>query len=223
MIRSPLLALLALVVAALAFPSPASAHAEYKSSVPAKGAILTGAPAQVEITFTEDIRKTAGTYDIQVNRDRGALATAGPAVIDESDPSKVSVPLKANLVPGRYVVRWKNVSDGDGDPEEGGLSFYVKTQPTAVDLVNDEQLASIGAEDQTPGAATPTAAAGGSVTAPAATSGAPTSSGAAPTAEAAPSSGTGGSNAVVYVIVGVLAVASILTAGAWWVFARRRS
>lgn len=221
MIRSRLPGLLAALAAVLAFPGMASAHAEFKGSTPAKGEILGAAPTQVAITFTENVQDVAGTYDIQVDRDRGAVVTAGPAVIDDSDRSRMSVPLRPGLAPSRYVVRWKNVSTADGEAKEGAFSFYVKRQPTAVDRANDQQLASIGVEEATPGAAAPTAVAVGPATAPAATSAAPTGFAATRTPEATTSSGSGGSSTVVYVIVGVLAAAAIATAGAWWVFARR--
>ena len=71
------------------------------------------------------------------------------------------MPLRTGLGPGRYVVNWKNTSDEDGDPATGSFSFYVNTQPNAVDLENDRQLAQIGFED-----ITATAAAAGTTAAP---------------------------------------------------------
>ena len=128
--------------------APVLAHARYKSSSPAKGATVPIAPSQVEIVFTNDIQKIAGTYELQVHRDRGSDVTAGPPVVDDEDRSKLSVPLQADLEPGRYVIRWANVSDEDGDPADGAFSFYVGDYtPTAIDLENDAQLEQIGAEE----------------------------------------------------------------------------
>jgi methionine-rich copper-binding protein CopC len=213
--------LLAVVATALVMPSVASAHANYKSSVPAKGEVVTASPSQVEIIFTQDMQKVAGSYDIQVERDRGSSVNAGPAVIDESNRARMTVPLKPNLTPGRYVVHWKNVSDEDGDPNEGAFSFYVNAQPNAVDLANDKQLESVGAEVETPGATT-TSTAATATTATTAASGTP--AGIAPlptpTSSVTPSSG-GGTNKAVYIVIGALAVAVVGAVGAWWVFARR--
>jgi len=131
----------------------ALAHARYEDSTPAKGAVLQDPPSQVEITFSQDIQRISGSYGVDVNRDRGASVTAGPAVVDDDDRSVMSVPLQPALEPGRYVVNWKNVSDDDGDPAEGAFSFYYDYEPNAVDLANDEQLALIGEENETPASA----------------------------------------------------------------------
>lgn len=212
---------IAVIVAAVVLPSIALAHARLKSSNPTAGEILQASPAQVEIIFSEDIRKVAGDYSIQVARDRGAAVTTGPAVIDDTNRSRMTVQLQPNLGPGRYVVNWHNVSDADGDPLDGAFSFYVRTQPNTVDLANDAQLAQIGAPE-TPGAATATSTAPTAVTSAPGTSTAATAApGASVTAVAAPTSSGGGSNTTVYVIIGVLAVAAIGAAGAWWFFARR--
>ncbi|HYM15653.1 MAG TPA: copper resistance protein CopC [Dehalococcoidia bacterium] len=211
------------VAMAMVLPSVAFAHARLKSSTPTAGAILQASPAQVEIIFSEDIRKVAGDYSIQVARDRGASVTTGPAVIDDTNRSRMTVQLQPNLGPGRYVVNWHNVSDADGDPLDGAFSFYIRTQPNTVDLANDAQLAQIGAPE-TPGAATSTAPASAAGTSAPATSAAGTAAPAArpaATAVAAPASSSGSSNTTVYVIIGVLAAAAIAAAGAWWIFARR--
>lgn len=210
--------LLAVVATALAMPSVASAHANFKSSAPAKGEVVTASPSQVEIIFTQDVQKVAGSYDIQVERDRGSSVTAGPAVIDESNRARMTVPLKPDLTPGRYVVHWNNVSDEDGDPNQGAFSFYVNAQPTAVDLENDRQLEQIGAEVETPGATAATAAT--PATAAATVAPAPSPPAATPTSAAAATS-SGGTNRAVYIVIGALAVAVVGAVGAWWVFARR--
>lgn len=133
--------------------APVLAHAALKGSSPAKGAQVPLSPARVEIAFTNGIQTAAGTYDILVNKDRGSSVTAGPAVVDATDPSRLSVPLKPGLAPGRYVVNWKNVADEDGESGEGAFSFYVGDYtPTTIDLANDAQLELVGAEkDETPG------------------------------------------------------------------------
>lgn len=213
---------LAMLAALLSMtPDRALAHAQYDSSTPDKGERLTAAPSEVTITFTQEIQKVAGTYDITVNKDRGPSVTAGPAVVDDADRTTMSVPLQAGLADGRYVVRWKNVSDADGDPAEGAFSFYLNYEPNTVDLANDEQLAQEGREE-TPAAETPTGE-----TTPVATAIAtsePTAGGEA-TPEATPGGDNddddGGSNSTVWVIVGAVAIGVAAGAGAY-VFARSR-
>jgi methionine-rich copper-binding protein CopC len=192
----------AVLAAIVAMPNLASAHARYKSSIPGKGEVVSVAPEQVEITFTEDIQKVSGSYSMAVSDSSGAIASTGPAVIDEQDRSKMSVPVASNLPPGRYVVHWSNVSDGDGDPLSGEFAFYVQTQPTADDLAADAALATAEAPEPTEtavsGGATPTQG--------------PSIEAASPAAVATPaSSGGGGSNTGL--IVGIVAVIVILAAG----------
>jgi methionine-rich copper-binding protein CopC len=213
-------------VAGLALPSAASAHARLKSSTPAVSEVVQTSPSEVVIIFTEDVQKVSGTYGITVTKDRGPDVTAGPAVLDDTDRSQLSVPLQADLAPGRYVVEYHNVSDDDGDPFNGAFAFYIQTQPTAVDKANDAQLAQIGSEEGTPGAdetassgtpsAAPTTAA---ATAPA-TGGAP----AVATAAASSTSDSGGSDTGRNIaIAAAIVVALAVIAGAgWFAFLRPR-
>ena len=138
------------------------AHANYESSTPAKGEVLTASPPQVSITFTQDVQRITGTFAIDVGAEPaggGPAAesiTAGPTVLDDNDRSIMTVPLQPNLAPGRYVVRWKNVSDTDGDSAEGAFSFYVGVQPTAEDLTADAALEPENEETPSPAGRTST-------------------------------------------------------------------
>ena len=126
----------------------------------------------------------------------------------------MSVALEPDLPPRRYVVNWKNVSDDDGDRAEGAFSFYIRTQPTAADVANDQQLAQIGAEVETPSAnETPAATAR-----PGATSSAPSAS---PTATGA-SSSDGGSNTGLFIGIGVAVAIVLIAGGGWFAFMRGR-
>lgn len=118
----------------------AGGHARLKESTPKVGEVLQASPTEVRITFSNDIQKIAGFYGIEVANEAGQSFTAGPTVIDEDDRSLMTVPLQPNLPPGRYVVTYKNVSDVDGDPFEGGFAFYVGVQPTAEQLAADALL-----------------------------------------------------------------------------------
>lgn len=221
-------AVAAIGIAIAGFSAMASAHARVKSSSPAKGEVIQASPSQVEIFFTQAVQKVAGTYGIEVGRDRGAAVTAGPPVIDENDRTHLTVRLQPNLNPGRYVVQWKNVSDEDGDPAEGAFSFYIRSQPNAVDLQNDAQLEQIGAESPEPGA---TESAGSPTTAPsAATTPAPsgtaarpatTSAAASPTVTSTSPDGGGGDNTL-YIILGGVGAAVVIGLGGWWLFMRQR-
>lgn len=213
--RSLLVAgLLATAVALVCNVAVVSAHARYKSSTPGKGEVVTTSPPSVTITFTQDVQKISGTYGIDVTDASGASATAGTATLDDTDRSKMSVPLKASLTNGRYEVRWKNVSDEDGDPVEGAFSFYVGTQPTATDLAADQALEAVGFEDETPASGTsPSAVTGTAVSAtPRSTA----------TATNNDNDSDGGNNSVIWIVVGGVAAGAILGFGGWWLWSRRK-
>lgn len=188
------------------------AHANYDSSTPAKGEVLNASPAQVSITFTQDVQRITGTFGIDVTGPAGT-ATAGAADLDDDDRSIMTVPLSPNLPPGRYVVEWKNVSDEDGDPNNGAFSFYIGVQPTPEDIAADAELEEVGPDGPTPsptsGAATPGA------TPPASST-------------ATPPNNNGddddGGNTAVVAVIAIVAVAAGLALGFFgvrWVMNRR--
>lgn len=150
-LRSGLAAALALATMLAVSVSSASAHARYERSTPAMGEVLATSPASVTIEFTQDVQKISGTYGIGVTNEGGQPVTAGSATLNDENRSLMSVQLTAELQAGRYVVRWTNISDADGDPAEGAFSFYVGRQPSEAERVLDAELAGIGA-DETPSA-----------------------------------------------------------------------
>ncbi len=227
---SATLAAAAVLAATLLAAAPVFAHARYKSSTPGTGEVLTASPSRVEITFTEQLQKVSGTYGIEVSRDRGALVATGPAVVDDTDRTKLSVSLQGALQPGRYVVNWKNVSDQDGDAATGAFSFYVSTQPNAVDLDNDRQLAQVGFEEVTATAAAQGTATGGATPSgatPAATAAAtgsrsPAISAATPIPTSASTDSGGGTNTSLIIIIVAAVVGGAFIGFAGWQYAARR-
>ncbi len=128
------------LVAVLLTASDALGHARLKESTPEVGEVLQASPTEVSITFTNDIQKISGTYGIEVASEAGVSVATGPAVLDDADRSLLTVQLQPDLPPGRYVVQFKEVSDADGDPFEGGFAFYVGVEPTAEQLAADAEL-----------------------------------------------------------------------------------
>ena len=226
----------ALAVVTLFTASPVFAHARYKSSTPNAGEVVATSPARLEITFTQQIQKVSGTYAIDVAHDRGASVSAGSATVDDTDRTKLSVVLQADLTAGRYVVNWKNVSDADGDAATGAFSFYVAKQPNANDLENDKQLASVGFEDETAAAGTTTPApnatpAAGTTSAPStprpvttsvAGTQSPGISAATPVATAATLGSGSSSDTGMYVTIAAIVAGVAVLGFAGWLYARRR-
>jgi methionine-rich copper-binding protein CopC len=203
---------------ALTATAQASAHARYDSSTPAKGEVLAASPAQVQVKFSQDVQKITATYGIEVALETGggspgAGVTAGPAVLSDDDRSIMSAPVQPNLPPGRYVVRWKNISDEDGDAAEGAFSFYVGVQPTETDLAADRALESIDEEE------TPQASPTGARTAPAAT---PPSASATATPATDDDDDDGGNTGLIVGIVVVVVLVAVAAGGAAVVLRRRQ-
>ena len=53
----------------------------------------------------------------------------------------MSAEVPAELPPGRYAVRWTNLSAEDGDEDSGWLPFYVRSDPEAWQIESDRRLA----------------------------------------------------------------------------------
>ena len=113
-----------IVVAALAALSSvqaAMAHAMLDHAIPAVGSAVDGAPAKVELWFTEDLEPVFSSIKVtdangrQVDRKDKAIAT--------KDKSRLSVSLPA-LKPGAYKVTWRAVSV-DTHVTDGDYSFEV--------------------------------------------------------------------------------------------------
>jgi len=209
-------ALFAAAGIALGVVAVASAHARLKESSPATGEVVGASPAQVSITYTQEIQKITGTYSIIVRDEGGADVTAAPAVVNEADRANVTVALRPSLPSGRYVVHYTNVSDADADPFEGAFAFYVGREPTAEELAEDAALP--GNEEETPAATASVAA----TASPAATrTVAPASS-----RTAAPPGGTDGDDGggvAVGVIVAAAVAVVVAGGGAYYMLRRGRS
>jgi copper transport protein len=98
---------------------PASAHATVASTTPADGARLPAAPAAVSVRFDEDVSLGAG-YARVLGAGGRRVDTGAPAVRD----GLLTVPLRAGLPQGSYVVTWRVVS-ADSHPVSGAWSFVV--------------------------------------------------------------------------------------------------
>jgi copper transport protein len=106
------------VVAALALPATALAHATLLQTTPANGAVLSKAPAAVTVRFDDGVRVAKGNAAVD-NADQASVL-AGKA---SAQGRELTIPLKP-LGNGAYSVRWSIVSD-DGHREQGVLAFAV--------------------------------------------------------------------------------------------------
>jgi methionine-rich copper-binding protein CopC len=120
-IRTALAAAAVAAVATLAVAAPASAHDELVSSTPAADAQLTAAPAEVALTFSNQLLsldENSGTAMTVVDESGDDWVDGAPVVSADT----VTVPLAEGMPNGAYVVTWQVVSS-DGHPTSGEYSF----------------------------------------------------------------------------------------------------
>ncbi|GAA2445019.1 copper resistance CopC family protein [Agromyces soli] len=126
--RRRLLALGAIALAAgawlgLANAQSASAHDELIASTPKAGEVLDASPAEVKLTFSDDIIPV-GTA-IEVVDHHGESIDSGEAVVAGPE---VTATLPAELS-GEYQIRWRAVSS-DGHVIDGTIDFGVGSGAT---------------------------------------------------------------------------------------------
>jgi copper resistance protein C len=110
------------MIAAGLFSSAANAHPELQSAEPAAGAAMTTSPAQIRITFNENlIAKFSG---IELKDQTGKMIPTGNAATDLANKKQLVVPVPEPLPPGDYKVEWHAVSD-DTHRVTGSYSFSV--------------------------------------------------------------------------------------------------
>ena len=110
------------VVALLAVPSSADAHAVLVTATPGWGSVLPAAPRVVTLTYDEDV---VPRY--------ARVAVVSPGGKNLAGPPRVTGHVVAVQVqPGRvgsYTVRWRMVASDDGHVTEGAFSYGVRTKP----------------------------------------------------------------------------------------------
>ena len=108
--------------ASMVFSTPAWPHARLAQSTPAANAVLTAAPKDVRVKFTEPLEGSFSS--IQVTDAAGKALTTDKAVVDGSDATAMRLTLPV-LKAGIYRVRWSAVTR-DGHRVKGEYDFTVK-------------------------------------------------------------------------------------------------
>ena len=110
------------LVAALAIPAIASAHAYLTKTSPVASAILDSPPPDVALTFDEAVEPRFAI--ISVTDKDAHQVTTGPVTRSPANPDTLIVPLKPHLPEGWYLVYWRAISV-DGHPVQGAFTFAV--------------------------------------------------------------------------------------------------
>ncbi|HZT21644.1 MAG TPA: copper resistance protein CopC [Verrucomicrobiae bacterium] len=107
----------------LGAPALVWAHAFLYYSVPKAGAVLTNAPAEIKICFTEDLQPNGST--IQVRNSQGREVDRKDSHRGAKDHALLFVSLPKKLPPGDYKVFWHAVAE-DGHETEGHFEFTLQ-------------------------------------------------------------------------------------------------
>jgi copper transport protein len=113
------------VVAALALPAAAWAHAGLVRTVPQANVVLDKSPPAVQLTYTEAVEPRFAA--ISVTSAAGQQQTAGAPQRSPADAKTLVVPLD-HLSEGWYLVYWRVISV-DGHPVRGAFTFAVGPNP----------------------------------------------------------------------------------------------
>lgn len=112
----------AVLVACLALPVAAEAHAVLVKSSPARRAVLASPPTRVELTFNERLEPAYSS--VSVSAADHVRVDDGKVVVGPEDPRRLSVGL-APLKPGTYAVKFRVLSV-DGHLVEGTFPFEIR-------------------------------------------------------------------------------------------------
>jgi copper resistance protein C len=108
----------------------ASAHADYERSEPPAETVVTAAPTEVRIYFTQDLFRRQGMNGVEVYGADGVRVDQDDPVIDDDNRRLLSVTLQPSLPDGLYTVRWFSLSAEDGHEGEGEFTFTVGAAET---------------------------------------------------------------------------------------------
>lgn len=108
----------------------ASAHAKVISATPGIGSTITMAPTTITVTTIENMKPGPQNSNLFVYGPSGDLISQGDAKVSLNNPKQMSVAIKPEK-DGIYIVRWTTVSADDGDPDQGGFVFTVKSTAVA--------------------------------------------------------------------------------------------
>ncbi len=110
------------LVAALAAPASAFAHAALLKTSPQASVAVNHPPTEVDMTFSESVEPVFAT--VSVTNPAAEQVTAGRSHRSPTDPDTLVTPLKPDLPEGWYLVYWRVIS-ADGHPVKGAFLFAI--------------------------------------------------------------------------------------------------
>ena len=119
---------LVVLMALVAAPRDAAAHAAYQRSDPAANSVVAASPAEITVWFTEPLEmefSSATLYDQRGEAVPGATSGPGP------NEFSLTIPVLDPLPNGTYSVAYTSLSAADG---HGDTSYFAFTVGTAADV-----------------------------------------------------------------------------------------
>lgn len=123
---------LLVAVVGLGLPLPAAGHAALESSSPAAGAVLPGAPAAIEVRFTEPLERSYSRMELY---DRTGARIESTSLSAGEDDYSMVLAVPAGLPNGTYSVLWRTLSSADGHTAENYFAFTIGTNVDVVPVV----------------------------------------------------------------------------------------
>jgi copper transport protein len=112
----------------------AHAHANLLRSEPAANAVLTAAPAEIRLWFSEPLEPRFS--HIHLFDAAGRRIEMLDSAVDAGDAFQMFLTLPP-LADGVYTVAWANVSTADGHPSEGSFPFTIGEGTAAANITHD--------------------------------------------------------------------------------------
>ena len=134
-LRTLLLLLLAVTGALLAGSVPVSAHAALTASDPQQGAVVKEAPAQVSLTFSEQVAMSDGS--VRVLDPKGKRVDTGKT--SGQGGNTYAVKLHSGLPDGTFTVTYQVVS-ADSHPVSGAFTFSIGAPSKTSVAVSDQEV-----------------------------------------------------------------------------------
>ena len=127
------------------------AHADYDDAVPAAGEIVSQAPQQVQVWFTQELFRREGQNALEVYGPDDQRVDRDDAAIDDDNRNLMTVSLQSGLPNGVYTVRWRTLSADDGDDAEGEFQFTIQVdEPEATPTATSTAAPTAAAEPDQP-------------------------------------------------------------------------
>ena len=127
---------LALLLAAVQLPlaTEVLAHADYDHSVPSADEVVSQAPQQVQVWFTQELFRREGQNVLEVYGPDDQKVDQEDAAIDDDNRKLMTVSLQSDLPNGVYTVRWRTLSADDGDEADGEFQFTIQAEEPAPEV-----------------------------------------------------------------------------------------